>query len=144
MKFLNPDYINCIKKYLDEEGNCTDVKIIGKIYFDKSYINCSINDTDIGIIISGYVIEKESKTTGSKKKIPTIQKIPIKVIKEKDNNKIYRKDSEIESSREINELQGTLMASHIILYKFDKNSFIGKKRNPDILFFDEINKRKKY
>lgn len=47
--------------------------------------------------------------------------------------------------KEIDEFNQRLFSPHILLYKFDEEKYIGKKRNPTPLFEDEISikKRKK-
>ena len=157
MKYLNSDYIHCLEKYLDSNLESKDVKIIGKIEYKKAFINSSIKDNNIGLLISGNITEinKNEKNTekslGPKNtkfpvEIPRLKKdIDIKIIKEKGNNKIYRRESIIENVKEIDEFNQRLFSPHILLYKFDEEKYIGKKRNPTPLFEDEISikKRKK-
>ena len=157
MKYLNSDYIHCLEKYLDSNLESKDVKIIGKIEYKKAFINSSIKDNNIGLLISGNITEinKNEKNTekslGQKNtkfpvEIPRLKKdIDIKIIKEKGNNKIYRRESIIENVKEIDEFNQRLFSPHILLYKFDEEKYIGKKRNPTPLFEDEISikKRKK-
>ena len=51
MKYLNQNYINCLRQYFENEKECTtDIKIIGKIKYNSSYINSSINDKNLGIL----------------------------------------------------------------------------------------------
>ena len=164
MKYLNQNYINCLRQYFENEKECTtDIKIIGKIKYNSSYINSSINDKNLGILISGNMIEKnyttktklskENEQADSKNQIKNIEipkiknDIEIKIMKDSKNNKIYRKDLGCDEPKVINEIKmNQLFNPHILLYKFDEEKFIGKKRNPNSLFTDEIvvRKRKKY
>ena len=161
MKYVNQNYIHCIEKYLNENKGCDDVKIIGKIRYDKTFINASIKDKNLGLLISGNIIQDtndieknvitEKQTNIPKNKsnynnMPKIKKYDIKIIKENGKNKIYKKETFCVKIEQINEIKTKLFSPHILLYKLKENFLLGNKRNPLSLFTDEIinNKKKKY
>ena len=161
MKYVNQNYIHCIEKYLNENKGCDDVKIIGKIRYDKTFINASIKDKNLGLLISGNIIEDtndieknvitEKQTNVSKNEsnynnMPKIKKYDIKIIKENGKNKIYKKETFCEKIEQINEIKTKISSPHILLFKVKENFLLGNKRNPLSLFTDEIinNKKKKY
>jgi len=147
MKYINSDYKHCIEKYLDKDGKDTDVKIIGKILYNQNLINSSITDNNIGLLISGlrpeesYTEEKNIKT-GKKEIIHYRKDIKVKIMKEKEKNKIYEKDSETGEIKEIDEFKNNLFNPHILLYKYNEKYFIGRKRIPRRLFEDEVIRKK--
>ena len=107
MKYLNPNYINCLRKYYGKNQDCANIKIIGKIDYNSAYINSSITDKNLGLLISGIITEKDNKveTKLNKGNAPTALKnqiknmempkvtkdIEIKIMKESKKNKIYKK-----------------------------------------------------
>ena len=161
MKYVNPNYIHCIEKYFNENKGYDDVKIIGKIRYDKTFINASIKDKNLGLLISGNIVEKTnviennvitekktnvSKNESNKNNMPKIKKYDIKIIKENGKNKIYKKETFCEKIEQINEIENKLFSPHILLFKAKEKFLLGNKRNPLSLFTDEIinNKKKKY
>ena len=160
MKYLNQNYINCLRKYYGKNQDCANIKIIGKIDYNSAYINSSITDKNLGLLISGIITEKDNKveTKLNKGNAPTALKnqiknmempkvtkdIEIKIMKESKENKIYKKESDGDESNEIKEIKmNQLFSPHILLYQFNETNFIGKKRNPTSLFGDEILGRKR-
>jgi hypothetical protein len=125
MKYINKNYIRCIANYFD--NNIDELKIIGKIDYDKNFLNISLNEEDIGLLISG----KKNKN------------IEIKIIKEKDSSKIYEKEVSLNDIKEISEISDNkkiykkLSNPHIILFKYNKN-FLRKKRYSENLFQENI------
>ena len=143
MKNLNENYIHCLQKYLGVSPISKDVKIIGKIDYDKSFITESLNDSDLGLLISGYTneeLDEEANLLQEKEKPPIMIKddLEYKIIKYKGKNEIYAKNPRDNSIKEINELIKGLTKPHIIAFKYNENKFLNKKRHPDNLFSDKI------
>ena len=121
MKYLNPNYINCLRKYYGKNQDCANIKIIGKIDYNSAYINSSITDKNLGLLISGIMAEKDNKvetklnkgnvSTALKnqinnKEMPKVTKdIEIKIMKESKKNKIYKKESDGDEPNEIKEIK---------------------------------------
>ena len=146
MKYLNKNYKDSIEKYLDEDSIKNEVKIIGKISYSNDLINSSIMDNDIGLLISGlrtevYKAEKKDLKKGKKELVHYTKNIEVKMIKEKEGNKIYERDSETNKIKEVNSIKNTLSNIHILLFKFDEKKFLGKKRNSEQLFKGDILKK---
>ena len=123
MKYINKNYIKCIANYFGN-NNYNELKIIGKIDYDKNFLNISLNENDIGLLISG----KKNKN------------IEIKIIKEKESSKIYEKEDSLNEISEISDdkkIYKKLLNPHIILFKYNKK-FLGKKRNSENLFQENI------
>ena len=147
MKNLNPNLNKYIGKYFDKSSQNLYVKIIGKISFNRDFINFPIKDNDIGLFISANrteinTTEKKDLEIGKKKIIEFRNDIEVKIITENGENKIYERD-ETNEIKEENEIKGSLFNPHVILYKFDKKKYKGKKRKADSLFNNEILKLKK-
>ena len=86
MKFLKKNYVNCIRKYYGETQKNNEMKIIGKVDYDYSFINSSINDSNLGLIISGH-IPSENYDKETKKYLTYESKdIDYKIIKECGKN----------------------------------------------------------
>ena len=120
MNNLNENYIHCLQKYYGVSSISKDVKIIGKINYDKSFITKSLSDNNLGLLISGYANEE------------------YKIIKYKGRSKIYAKNPKDKSIKEINELIKELTEPNIFAFKYNEKKFLNKKTYPDNLFSDEI------
>ena len=151
MKNINQKYNDCIKNYL----NSTDIKIIGKISYDKEFLDAKITDDDIALLISGEVIIKDDNKTSDKKSEIIIiknsskvqlqkddKKKKIKIFKYNGENSIIEKNGEV--VQELNNIKDiSLINSHIILIKLGDNGFLKKKRKNEDLFLEELIAKKK-
>lgn len=154
-KFINKKYNNYIKKYLDYN----DAQIVGKISYDKKFVNSEIEDENLGLVIYGQInAEKKArnKKYSLKRKINNVNKIiednkdidknkdqinkEIMIFKSKDFNGIYErlKDSNKKEIKELNEFNSNLKKGHILLINLNNSSLLGKKRNPEHLFTKKI------
>ena len=143
MKYLNRNYINCFKKYFNEDEKCDDIKIIGKIDYNKSLINSKFNDENLGLLISGYIpgekYDKEKEEDLSLIEFNT----EYRIIKENGKNIIYEKKPKAKYTIENDEFEKILTNPHAILFKYDKKKYLNKKRNPEELFSKIILSMKK-
>ena len=126
MKNLNPNLNEYIGKYFDKSSQNLYVKIIGKISFNRDFINFLIKDNDIGLFISANrteinTTEKKDLETGKKQTIEFRNDKEVKIITENGENKIYERD-ETNEIKEASEIKGSLFNLHVILYKFDKKN----------------------
>jgi hypothetical protein len=146
-KYINKAYKNNINEYLDT----VNTKIVGKINYDKKYINAKIKDEGLGLLIYG---EIKNKNTGKHLNINLPQlnednnasKKEIIIFKTKDLNEIYEKKIEADADNyAINKLKDfklNLERGHILLVDIKDNHLLGKKRNPSKLFSDKIISKK--
>jgi len=143
-KNINSNYSHCIGKYLDSNLKENKVKIIGKIDYNKQFINSNIKEKNIGLLISGTIKSDEIYTKGKSNKLFKRKKTSnIRLIKENGKNTIYEENENNGIIKEIPEFKGYLINPHIILFKFEEKDFLGKKRNSQNLFMEEIIKPKK-
>lgn len=145
MKYVNKNYIHCIEKYYDRDNIYDDIKIIGKIEYNESFINSSIQDNDLGLLITGYIPGEVNDKLNQKNNALQVKDVNYRIISEGGNIQIYKKDTTNNSISETNEVMDGLKNPNILLYKFKGSNYISKKRNPENLFFEEvlINKKKK-
>ena len=145
MKFVNKNYIHCIEQYYDKDNIYDDIKIIGKVEYNESFISSSIKDNDLGLVITGYIpgeiIDRVNKQNNSLQ----VKNTNYRIISEGGNIQIYKQDPDYKSISETNEVNDYLKNPNILLYKFNEKNYLSKKRNPENLFFEDIvtNKKKK-
>ena len=137
MKYLNRNYIDCFKKYFNENEKCHDIKIIGKIDYDKSLISSSFNDDNLGLLISGY-IPGEKYDKEKKEESLFENNTEYRIIKEKGKNIIYEKNPYTIYISENKKFEKSLTNPNAILFKYDEKKYLNKKRNPDELFSKSI------
>jgi len=143
-KNINFNYSLCIGKYLNSNLKENKVKIIGKIDYNKQFINSEIKDKNIGLLISGTI---KSNIFYNKKRSDQLFKrketSKIRLIKEKGKNTIYEEKETNGKINEIKEIKQNLTNPHIILFKFEEKDYLGKKRNSKNLFLEDVIKPKK-
>jgi len=145
MKYINKNYRYCIEKYYNNNDEFNDIKIIGKIEYDKSIINSSISDNNLGLLISGYIPGKKYDTEKMLYVPFSGNDIKYRMVKEDGKNQIYKKAPNTKGIIEINKLDAKVINFHLLLYKHKKKKLLGNKRNPEQLFLEDIitNKKKK-
>ena len=132
---------------------------MGKISYDKKFVNSEIEDENLGLVIYGQInAEKKArnKKYSLKRKINNVNKIiednndidknkdqinkEIMIFKSKDFNGIYErlKDSNKKEIKELNEFNSNLKKGHILFINLNNSSLLGKKRNPEHLFTKKI------
>ena len=160
-KYINSNYNKYINDYLNNNSNA---KIIGKISFNRKFIDTTIEDDNFGLLISG---ETNSAEKDNLKNINDIkddnnditfdieekekeEEKDIIIFKSKNLNEIYEKKRGKEDS-EINKLiklNSSLKKGHILLVRFDKNlslkdnQLLNKKRRPEKLFVEKVVREK--
>ena len=145
MKFINKNYNYCLEDYYDTTHKYNDIKIIGKIEYDQSFINSTITDNNLGLLISGYIPGKKFDRDKKLNLSLVDNDINYRIIKESGKNKIYKRDPKAKYIEQIQEFNSKLSKPHILLYKFNEKNYLSKKRNPENLFLEDIisNKKKK-
>lgn len=140
MKYINKDYNKCIANYF---GNTLDneFKIIGKINYEQKFLNIHLNNSNVGILISGTSELKEEKETSIKRIKKEGKNRDIKIIIEKDSTKIYEKEYTLQDIKEISDnfsKYKKLSNPHVILFKYNENNYLRKKRKGESLFQEKI------
>ena len=150
-KLISTKYINkAYKKNINEYLDTNNTKIVGKINYDKKYINTKIEDKGLGLLIYGETKNKEKDFNNNLLQLNEeneVSKKEIIIFKTKDLNEVYEKeigdDKDNYKISKLNDFKLNIQRGHILLVDIKDNYLIGKKRNPTKLFSDKIISKKK-
>ena len=137
MKYINKNYNNYIGKYYNKNYLGNDIKIIGKIEYNQSLFNYSIKENNLGMLICGNIPRKMNDKEKRTKDVGNT-KIRYRIIKENGRDNIYKKDPKDNYVDIVHKLDSGLKNAHLLLYKYNEQKFLSKKRNPDYLFLEDI------
>lgn len=162
MKNINYNYNNCIREYINENSQNNKHLILAKIDNNINIIKSDIKDNDLALIISGesyfeepsnvlYLVDKSKKKNKNDnfekneniiKPFMEKKKKDIIIFKSNNINEIYEKtpNNKINKLDNVNE---NLQNIHILLIKLESQKLIGKKRNGEKLFSENIIKKRK-